>query len=92
MEESNFDNGMYCLSYRFFTERTGKGTWQVCTHVHSDDAKRFGDPRALLFWLEPDRWPEYTNIVTEPDFEYIRTKRWICRNHMGELFFRYYRR
>lgn len=91
MEQTNFENGRYTLSYNFHQDTHGKGTWQVCTFVHTDDGKRFGTPLALLLYLEPDRWSVYLYIVTQPDFEYTRTKHWSCRNYLGELIFRYFR-
>lgn len=92
MEESNFCNGTYEMHYRFFTPRGDQGHWEVCKFPRCADAKRYPDVMSIVFDLAGDRWSEVYNIVTDPDFDFLRFKDWRVRNHMGELIFVYKKR
>lgn len=90
MDKPLFQNGAYHLHYRQLPTPSGAQAWQCVTPEIYQEARRFHFMQSIIYALEPERWMDYEVILTQPGFEFIRTKRWNARNYLGEIIFTFF--
>lgn len=90
MENAIFYNGAYHLTYRYQPTDSGKPSWQCVSPKMFFESRQFHYMTNLLYHLEPEHWMDYEQLITQPNFEYIRTKMWRARYFMGDITFVYF--